>query len=1121
MHPLYNASFFSLLASFLLLFSQCISAATNSPDRDTLLQLKSQLTDPLGALSSWNTKSLDICKWSGVVCSQDNQSHVIELDLISFGLSGSLSPYVANLTFLNRLNIANNFLSGHIPSELGLLHHLQYLNLSMNSFQGYIPSNLSSCTNLEVVSLSNNKLGGVIPPNLSQCKNLKVIALSDNAIEGGIPEGFGRHQNLTRIFFENNKLTGTIPEQLGTSSSLSVVNLANNSLTGEIPPFLANCSSLRALYLSYNKLNGEIPPTLFNNPNIAYIELMYNEFSGHIPPISLNTSPIAYLALSTNNLTGPIPPSLGKLTMLDTLLLANNYLEGTIPEELHVLNLKVLDLSINHLSGPIPHFVYNFSSLIYLGLGNNNFSGKLPQDIGYKLPNLQSLVMTSNKLEGSIPSSLANISGLQVLDLGGNAFSGMVPDLGTLVDLQELDLGWNQLEGNITTFLHSLTDCTNLVNLFLENNNLESILPQSIGKLSQNLQLMMIGGNKISGTIPAELGNLTSLNTLFMDRNLLADSIPPAIGNLTNLIILSLSTNNLSGPIPSSLGNLVQLNEIYLDANQLNGHIPESLGNCIHLYKANFSCNNLEGQIPKELVSITSFTQALDLSHNSLTGPIPLEVGKLNNVGVLNISHNNFYGYIPSSLGNCLLLEHLLMEGNFLEGSIRNSFSALKGLKEIDLSLNNLTGKIPDFFESFGSLSYLNLSFNNFDGPVPTSGIFRNETEVFIQGNEKLCSHDPNIFPEILPCPTQNSTRKSHPHLLRMVIIIVGISVILSLVVSLLLFFWKKAHRAHLSIDQAKEKYRKVSYADLERATDGFSPGNLVGSGRFGSVYKGNLEFQVNPVAIKVFNLDLRGGLKSFTTECDALRNLRHRNLVRVVTSCSTTNPVGDAFRALVFEYMPNGSLEEWLHPKSTGKALSLTQRISIASDVASALEYLHEECGHPIVHCDVKPSNILLDHAMTAHVSDFGIAEFLIRVTPKSKNSSSLSGLRGSIGYIAPEYGMGGKASTAGDVYSFGVLLLEMLTGKKPTDDIFKEGLSLPSFANEAFPERIIEIVDSAILRKEIDIESELPDQRTLKCLIQLIKVALLCTVELPKHRIKMRQVAAEIASIWQVFSN
>ncbi|KAF3333350.1 LRR receptor-like serine/threonine-protein kinase [Carex littledalei] len=138
-----------------------------------------------------------------------------------------------------------------------------------------------------------------------------------------------------------------------------------------------------------------------------------------------------------------------------------------------------------------------------------------------------------------------------------------------------------------------------------------------------------------------------------------------------------------------------------------------------------------------------------------------------------------------------------------------------------------------------------------------------------------------------------------------------------------------------------------------------------------------------------------------------------------------------------------------------------------------------------------------------------------------KTKNSSSLSELRGSIGYIAPEYGMGGKASTAGDVYSFGVLLLEMLTGKRPTDETFKEGLSLPSFVNAAFPERIVEIVDSAILEQKSDVQSELPDQRTIRCVIQLIKVALLCTAQLPKHRIKMQQVAAEVASIWQLFSN
>ncbi|XP_062219651.1 receptor kinase-like protein Xa21 [Phragmites australis] len=274
-------------------------------------------------------------------------------------------------------------------------------------------------------------------------------------------------------------------------------------------------------------------------------------------------------------------------------------------------------------------------------------------------------------------------------------------------------------------------------------------------------------------------------------------------------------------------------------------------------------------------------------------------------------------------------------------------------------------------------------------------------------------------------------------------------------------------------------------------------------------------------VAVKVFNLEMQGAERSFMSECEVLRSIQHRNLLPIITACSSINNNGDDFKALVYEYMPNGNLDTWLHPNGEGKALNkrlgLTQRISIAVNIADALDYLHHDCGRPTVHCDLKPSNILLDVYMTALLGDFGIARFYADSSSTSTCSISIIGLKGTIGYIPPEYAGGGHASTSGDVYSFGIVLLEMLTGKRPTHPMFKDGLDIVNFVESSFPEQMLQVIDPHLIDEYNDFSQQkmVTENVFTQCVASLLQVALSCTHALPTERMNMRQIATKMHAI------
>ncbi|XVF83989.1 hypothetical protein PTKIN_Ptkin16aG0539000 [Pterospermum kingtungense] len=835
-------------------------------------------------------------------------------------------------------------------------------------------------------------------------------------------------------------------------TSLSLVGL---ELAGIISPLIGNLSFLREADFSDNMLKGNIPM----------------EF-GHL-------SRLRFLNLSINNLQGQLPVQLSNCSNLQVLSLRDNNLTGTIPF---------------NIGGTLPSTVYNLSSIIALSLTDNQISGRLPPEFGFLFPKLKIFYIGGNQFTGMIPISVSNISSLQRFDIGSNDFFGSVPNnLGNLKNLQGLILGFNDLgsgKAGDLDFISSLTNCTQLQSLYLQLNRFGGVLPGSVANLSTQLRVLYMGENQISGTIPEGIGNLFNLNNLYMESNLLVGNVPNSIKKLQNLEGLELDDNSLSGKIQSSIGNLTRLSILYLSENNFEGRIPLSLGKCRSLERLVLSNNKLIGAIPDQLFGVLENLFLLDLSYNSFSGLLPSDIGSLKNLVELHVDNNNFFGEIPKELGDSPQLTIIFMHRNFFEGSIPKSLGYLRALQTLDLSYNNLSGVIPGDLAKLPFLVSLNLSFNQLEGEVPKEGVFKNVSGFSFFQNKKLCGGIPEI--KLPRCFREKKKVLSTKVTIAMIVIILLASI---LAVLLAYLFWRrKCSRGLILVALFEYGYLRLSYKELLEATQGFASSNLIGSGSFGSVYKGVLQQQEKPVAVKVLNLQNRGAARSFMAECND-------------------------FKALVFEFMPNGSLENWLHEQHESRYLNLAQRLGIAVDVANAIDYLHHDCETMIVHCDLKPTNVLLDDDMVAHVADFGLAKLLSsEITGNvSSDQTSSSMLTGTIGYVAPEYGMGGTVSPEGDIYSYGILILEMITGRRPTDDFFHNGLSLHNFCKMTPPERLMEILDFRLLEEIGEMSQKLRrwpnmEGEIWKCLASFSKIGVACSLEAPGDRMRIKDAIVEL---------
>uniref|UniRef100_A0A0D9XS65 Receptor kinase-like protein Xa21 n=1 Tax=Leersia perrieri TaxID=77586 RepID=A0A0D9XS65_9ORYZ len=846
---------------------------------------------------------------------------------------------------------------------------------------------------------------------------------------------------------------------------VTVLNLSSESLAGTITPSIGNLTFLKILDPSRNNLNGEIPSSI-----------------GRLARLQL-------LDLSNNLLHGDITSDLKNCTSL----------QGNIPEVFGWLSsLKDISLGGNHLSGMIPTSIFNISALSRFSVTTNQLHGVLPSDLGVHLPKLQYL-LGINHFTGRLPASVANATKIYYLDISFNNFSGSIPP--EIAQLQVLYVGFNEISGNIPFGIGNLVG---LNQLQLSNNRFTGTLPNSMERLN-SLQALGFDNNLLRGFIPSSLGNLTQLLRLYMDNNMLEGPLPTSLGNLQKISVATLANNKFTGPLPAEIFNQSSLSyALVLSGNYFVGPLPPEVGRLTNLAYLYISINNLSGPLPDELSNCQSLID-LRLDQNSFSSNIPATLSKLRGLKFLNLTKNTLSGVIPHEIG--------LMDG----------------MEQLDLAHNNLSGHIPGSIGNMTSLNHLDLSFNHLDGEVPSKGVFTNMIGFVFNGNLGVCGGISEL--SLPPCPSVSmghNIRKQH---LIFRVVIPTVVIILFLNMIFIIFVLKRKQKGQskkmTGLELVDDQYPRVSYAELVQGTNGFAPNNLMGRGRYGSVYKCGLLLKnmMTTVAVKVFDLQQSDSSKSFQAECETLSKIRHRNLINVITCCSSSDPNQNDFKSIVFEFMPNGSLDRWLHidvhASQNLQGLTLTQRLNIVVDVADALDYLHNNCDPPIIHCDLKPSNILLDEDLVARVGDFGLAKILADSEGEQQiNSKSSIGTRGTIGYVAPEYGEGGQVSLCGDVYSFGIVMLELFTGMVPTHDMFRDGLTLQKHAKNAFSGILMKIVYPVLLSIEgVYINSSPPGSDTREHMNNVIssvmKIALSCSRQAPTERMSIRDAPADLRRV------
>lgn len=823
------------------------------------------------------------------------------------------------------------------------------------------------------------------------------------------------------------------------------------------------------------------------------------------------------------------------------LLLEGFGLKGVIPEGTlgKLSSLTRLILFNNSLRSPIPSDLWSLVSLEYLSLSLNSFNEEVSPELSH-LQRLQRLDLSHNSFHGSVPSQIGQLSFLRYLYLSSNGFSESVSAaIFESPNLHDVDLSSNSLSGPL---LAQLTNVSSLVTLNLSNNRLSGMLPPDLSVRLPGLAILDLTNNSFNG-------DLSPLNSS------------------TSLEQVMLSYNGFTGPVPQ----LKSAKVVRLNANLLYGPLESAFGP--ELTELDLSLNVLFGDVSKFINSSSASVTHMDLSSNGLAGNLSQVDFSTRNMALnyLDLSNNHIEGGIPESIGKAINITYIDLSNNKLDGGLPANFSQMGLLQHLDLSNNNLTGSASQLLEVH-SLKYLNLSNNKQMGcNSDLEGMFGPDSFTGV-----LDCH-PAAADIARNMPMEKETRsKLKWGAIAGIIAGAALAVMLMLVLLVSVACRKRGRwppHSTLSLKQRSGVYREdsrfisgpfsfdtnsgpwaanvknassvpvimfekpllnLTFADLLRATSNFNRETQVSQGGLGPVYSAVLQGDLH-VSIKVL---IEGRILTnevAATEFASLSKIKHPNLVPLLGYCI----VGEE-RLVIYEFMRNGGLHRWLmgspersqglysnnlmyYDVSTDLAsratveplpdainLNWPVRHKIALGVARSLAFLHHGQSAKMVHRDVKASNVMLDEEFEPHLANMGLAGLLA-----GSEEALFAG--GSPGYAPPEYGQAaGKVTTMGDVFSYGVILLELVTGKKPVGDSYDdEGADFKTeFGGRPGISDLVGWVHMLMQEKRPGSLMHALDPRACEDqisegqMLEVLRMGYLCTAESPLKRPTIQQV-------------
>ncbi|KAK8355374.1 hypothetical protein V6Z12_A05G285300 [Gossypium hirsutum] len=789
---------------------------------------------------------------------------------------------------------------------------------------------------------------------------------------------------------------------------------------------------------------------------VERINLSAWSLSGDFPADVCSYLPaLRVLDISRNNLHGNFLNTVVNCSLLEEFNISSVSLRATLPDFFRMTSLRVLDLSYNYFRGDFPMSITNLTNLeeLYFNEVDEMNLWQLPENIS-RLTKLRVMVLTTCRLYGPIPRSIGNMTSLVDLELSGNFLSGQIPkELGLIKNLEQLELYYNQhLSGAIPEELGNLTK---LGDLDMSVNMLTGSIPDSICRLP-NLRVLQLYNNSLTGEIPGVIADSTKLTLLSLYGNFLSGELPQNMGKTSPLIVLDLSENNFSGPLPAEICQGGKLLYLLVLANKFSGKLPESYANCKSLIRFRVSNNHLEGSIPEGILGLPH-ASIIDLGDNDFTGPFPSSIENARNLSELFLQNNKLSGFLPPEISRAINLVKLDLSNNLLSGSIPSEIGNLR-----NLNLLMLQGGLAESFSGNPGLC------------VP----------VHVQ-NFPIC---PQIY-------NQKKVNSMWAIIVAAIIITIGT----------LLFLKRRLSKQRAVIEHDEtlsssffsydmKSFHRICF-DQHEIFGAMVDKNIVGHGGSGIVYRIELKSGEVVAVKKLWSKTAKDSFsehqmvfnKGMKTEVETLGSIRHKNIVKLYSYFSSFDR-----NLLVYEFMPNGNLWDALH--KGWLFLDWPTRHQIALGVAHGLAYLHHDLMPPIIHRDIKSTNILLDANYQPKVADFGIAKVL---QARGKDSTNTV-IAGTYGYLAPEYAYSNKATTKCDVYSYGVVLMELITGKKPVESDFGENKNLVYWVSTKLDtkEGVMEALDKSL-------STSFKDE-----MIQVLRTAMRCTCKNPSQRPTMNEV-------------